>query len=222
MFNHLVPNIELPKLVQINEEGVRYYVTPSGLKLPSVTTVLSKTDKNKNYALAKWRNKLGEKESTRITNNSAGRGKSLHTICEKYLNNDVDYKKDARYDSIEMFTSIKPFLNRIDNVQYQETRLFSERLGVAGTVDCIADFDNITSIVDFKNARAKRTEKQIHTYFLQATAYLLIYNELRGFPVAKQIVIIMAVEDDEPQIFIKKPNDYILPLLTAIEKYRRI
>lgn len=220
LFNHVKPNIEIPELVQVNEDRSRYYVTPSGLKLPSVTTVLSRADKNKNIALEKWRKKIGDVEANKITKNSSGRGTSLHTLCEKYLQNDPNYKDGARYDALEMFLSIKSILDtRINNIHYQEQRMFSEKLGIAGTVDCIAEFDNILSVIDYKNARARRTEERVFTYFLQETAYALICNELRGYPAVKQIVTIMAVEDDEPQVFIKKPKDYVKPLLKAIEEY---
>lgn len=218
MFNHVPLNYELPKLIQQNIDGVRRYVTPSGLSLPSVTTVLGKSDKKKSKALYNWRKRLGNEEAQKITNNSAARGTVLHKVIEKYLNNDPDYKVGARHDALDMFYSIKPFINKIDNIHLQEARLFSERLGVAGTVDTIADYDGVLSVVDFKNARAMRTEEMIISYFLQVCAYGLMFSELTAMKI-KQIVILMAVENSEAQVFIKQPINYIKPLLTAIKTY---
>ena len=41
MFNHIPLGKAIPKLVQVTDNGTRYYVTPEGFKYPSITTVLS-------------------------------------------------------------------------------------------------------------------------------------------------------------------------------------
>ncbi len=219
MHNFITLNTPYPKLVQVNEDGVRHYLTPEGLKLPSVTTVLSKSDPNKEKMLAKWRDKIGHAEAKQITNNSAGRGTKLHKIIEKYLKGEPDYRNQVTPDAFAMFLTLKPYLERMDNIYCLEQAMYSSRLGVSGTIDCVGEFDGIMSIIDFKNSRRIRTEEMIVTYFLQATAYALMWYEWRGFNDIKQIVVMMAVENEQPQVFIKLPIDYVKPLLTVIKKY---
>lgn len=212
---------KLPQLKQITDEsGSRKYVTPEGISLPSVTTVLSKADKQKQASLERWRYNIGHNKARTITQNSAKRGTSLHKMIEMYLDN-----KEVPHDNEEadkFFNDLLPYLNLINNIRYQETRLYSIMLGVAGTVDTIAEYNGIGSVIDFKNARKPRTEDMILTYFLQETAYSLIYNEILGTNYVKQIVTLMAVESNEPQIFIKPLAPYVGPLLNAISAYKAL
>lgn len=222
-FHHIIHNNPYPKVTQITVDGTRYYKTEEGnILLPSVTTVLSKADKDKNIALAKWKERKGEKEANKIRNNSAARGKGLHKACEEYLKNNPEYSKGVMPNAMEFFRTIRPFMDKIDNIHYQEKAMYSTRLGLAGTVDTIAEYDNILSCIDYKNAKSLRTEKMIFTYFLQATAYGLMYNEWMGGSAIKQIVVMMAVENEPiPQIFIKKLSDYVKPLLQIISNYTK-
>lgn len=204
-FDHVC--VELKNYEKIVIDGKRHYMTPNGY-YPSITTILSKTS-DKSY-LQEWRNKIGDAEADRITNNSAKRGTNLHTMCEDYLNNiPISCKMP---DALEMYYSIRPILNRINNIHCQEACLYSDILKIAGSVDCIGEFDGILSVIDFKNSRRIKTEDHIYDYFLQETFYALAYQELTGV-VVKQIVTIIAVEDDMPQIFIKPLRPYIKPLI---------
>ena len=217
MFNHCPP-IEIPDLVKVTgEDGKRYYTTPDGDRFPSVTTVVGAAS-NKKEIIQAWRNRVGHEEANRITRTSASRGTKLHTLCEDYLNNRTS--KNVFPDSLEMFRSIKPFLNRIDNVHYQEKPLWSKQLKLAGTVDCIAEFDNVLSVIDFKTARRLKSLEDIEDYFWQTCAYALMYEELTGL-VIDQLVVIMAVQDDVPLLFIQKTEDYIDGLVGAIREYNR-
>lgn len=220
LFTHLdMP--KLPSLQQITDEnGSRKYVTPEGISLPSVTTVLSKADPNKQYTLNKWRQNIGYAKAKAITANSAKRGTSLHKMIEEYLDNKVVPHDNEEAD--KFFEDLLPYLNLINNIRYQETRLYSIKLGMAGTVDTIAEYNGIGSVIDFKNARKPRTENMIFTYFLQETSYGLMYNEFLGSNYVKQIVTLMAVEGNEPQVFIKPMGPYVRPLLEAIRNYKSI
>lgn len=223
MFTHVKIDNPFPAIKRVTINGMRYYQTPDiNIQLPSVTTVLSKADKKKNKALDKWRKAKGDKEANRIRNISAVRGTGLHNVCDKYLQNDPDHLKKIMPNVRPYFMSLKPCLDKIDNVHYQEKGMYSLKLGLAGTVDLIAEYDSRLSVIDYKNARAPRTEEMIFTYFLQATAYGLMYNEWVGFPAIKQLVILMAVENvEEPQVFIKPLNIYIKPLLEIITNYNK-
>ena len=204
-FDHVC--VELKNYEKIVIDGKRHYMTPNGY-YPSITTVLGKTS-DKSY-LQEWRNRVGDAQADRITNNSAKRGTNLHKMCEDYLNNVPLSCKMP--DALEMYYSVRPFLNRINNIHCQEGCLYSDKLKIAGSVDCIGEFDGILSVIDFKNARRTKTEDDIYDYFLQETFYALAYQELTGV-IINQIVTIIAVEDDKPQIFIKLLRPYIKPLI---------
>jgi hypothetical protein len=221
MFNHVKLEKPFPKIEKKMIDGKRFYITEDcAVKLPSVTTVLSKADKDKNVAIQKWKKRVGEDEAKRIVNNSAARGTGMHNACDQYLQNKPITEIKLMPNAKEFFNTLKPELNNINNIVCQEQPMFSERLGLAGTVDLIAEYKGVLSVIDYKNAKSFRTEKMIWTYFLQATAYSLFYNEWLGYPAVKQIVILMAVENEPiPQIFVKNPKEFIVPLFQAISSF---
>lgn len=221
MFTHITHEKPLPKIERVTIDGKRYYKTPEGnILLPSVTTVLSNADKDKTAALVNWKKRVGEVEANKIKNNSATRGTGLHKACDLFLQNIPVSEIKIMPNAKEFFNTLKPELNKINNIHYQEAGMYSVKLGLAGTVDLIGEYKGVLSVIDYKNAKALRTEKMIWSYFLQAAAYGLMYNEWLGYPAVKQIVILMAVENEiTPQVFIKKPGDYIEELLRVVANY---
>ena len=216
MFNYCPP-IQLPDIKATTfPDGKRYYTLPDGSRLPSVTTVIGA---QKKQSIMEWRQRVGEAKANEISKFATGRGTNVHTICENYLNNKTDFMKGVMPDAVEMFLSMKPHLNRINNIHYQEVALWSSKLQMAGRVDCIGEFDNELASIDFKTSRRMKTRDQILDYFWQTTAYALMYEELVGVPINK-LVIIMAVEDKAPLIFIEKTEDHIQGLVDAIKFYR--
>lgn len=195
-------------------DGKRYYTLEDGTRLPSVTTVLGAQKKE---AIKAWRKRVGEDVANAISRKATGRGTSVHSLCENYLNN--EQLGNAMPDALEMFLSIKPLLNRIDNIHYQECALWSKQLEMAGRVDCIGEFDGVLSVIDFKTSKKIKTEAHIEDYFWQTTAYALMYEEMIGIPI-NDIVIIMAVEDDQPLVFKQKTSDHIPGLVKAIQYYK--
>jgi genome maintenance exonuclease 1 len=195
-------------------DGKRYYTLPDGTKLPSVTTVIGA---QKKHIFQAWRNRVGEEVANEISKKATTRGTKIHKMCEDYLNNEkLDYIPDANW---EMFLTLKPHLNRINNVHYQEQALWSKQLGMAGRVDCIAEFDGTLSVIDFKTSKKIKSNEDIEDYFWQTTAYALMYEELIGAPI-NDIVIIMAVDDNSPLIFKQKTEDHIDGLVKAIQFYK--
>jgi ATP-dependent exoDNAse (exonuclease V) beta subunit len=146
------------QLEELNTEtidGKRFYVTPKG-KLPSITTVLSILSRD---AIKKWRERVGEEEANKISTKASRRGTNVHAMCEDFLNNDLDAKKYLPNDR-ETFNSLKPILEEhIDNVYAQEVPLWSEYLGVAGRVDCIAEWNGRIAVIDFKTSRKPQKER---------------------------------------------------------------
>lgn len=214
MFNYCPPKNLQDLQSQTFPDGKRYYTLPDGTRLPSVTTVLGAQKKD---AIMAWRKRVGEDVANAISKKATGRGTNVHTLCERYLNNDSlgDIMPDAR----EMFYTLKPFLNKINNIHYQEQALWSKQLGMAGRVDCIGEYDGVLSSIDFKTSKKVKSHEDIEDYFWQTTAYALMYEELVGEPI-HQLVIIMAVEDREPLIFIQKTEDHIEGLVKAINFYK--
>jgi genome maintenance exonuclease 1 len=214
MFNYCPPK-ELQDLQsQTFPDGKRYYTLPDGTRLPSVTTVLGAQKKD---AIMAWRKRVGEDVANAVSKKATSRGTNVHTLCERYLNNES--LGDVMPDAKEMFMSLKPLLNHINNIHYQEQALWSTQLGMAGRVDCIGEFDGELSVIDFKTSKKIKTEAHIEDYFWQTTAYALMYEELIGQPI-HNLVIIMAVEDEKPLLFKQKTEDHIHGLVKAINFYK--
>lgn len=198
-------------------DGKRYYKLPDGTKLPSVTTVVGAKKKK---AIMEWRARVGEEEANRISKQATSRGTNVHTICEAYLNNEQDYMKGVMPDAVEYFLSIKPYLNKINNIHYQEQALWSTTIGMAGRVDCIAEYEGELSIIDFKTSARTKKKEDIQDYFWQTTAYALMYEELIDTPI-DNLIIIMAVKDSSPIIFKEKTEDHVAGLAEAIKYYHQ-
>jgi len=217
MFNYCPPK-EIPKIEsQTFPDGKRYYVTPEGKKLPSVTTVVGA---QKKQAIMEWRQRVGEEVANKISKQATTRGTNMHSLCEYYLNNEPKPPGVVMPDAKEMFISIKPYLNKINNIHYQEVGLWSSQLGLAGRVDCIGEYEGKLSVIDFKTSKKAKDRESILDYFWQCTAYALMYEELIGQPI-DELVIIMAVQDSTPLIFKEKTQDHIEGLVKAIDYYHK-
>lgn len=203
IFNHNW--VAIPKIKQVNTDEGRRYEVNEKTKYPSITTVLSKTKDLR--PLLEWRKRVGEEQAQKITTAATTRGTSMHKLCENYLlNEELD---DMGSTSGELlFRGIRPYLDRIDNVRALESGLFSHKLHVAGTVDCIADYDGELSIIDFKTARSVKRESYIHDYYMQGAFYFTSFYELTG-QLPKQILILISVQDGSVQEFKIKGKDII-------------
>jgi len=195
-------------------DGSRYYCVPNGDKYPSVTTV---TGHEKKAFFAEWR-KNNPKESRRCLN----RGNKLHDSIEKYLKNDPNYLNpfSSPMEQI-LLDQIKPELHKIDNIVAQEVPLYSSTLGLAGRVDCVADYDGKKAIIDFKSATREKRESDIDNYFMQTTAYAIMFQELTGIPI-NSIVILISSEDGTVQSFVDNPIKYARKLHECIQKYNKL
>ena len=216
-FNHL--NTEpLCKLERSEYNGKRYYVSPTGRRLPSVTTFLSHF---KGDSIQKWRKKVGEEEANKISARAGRRGTKFHSLMESYIGNEKGFIDDTVMPDMKVaFKNMLPTLDRIDNVHYLETMLYSETLGLAGQVDCIAEFDGVPSVIDFKTSLKEKKEEWILGYFEQCTCYSLMYEEMTGIQ-CKQIVVLISTDNlVEPQIFVKQRSDYLPELANKIKQFR--
>jgi CRISPR/Cas system-associated exonuclease Cas4 (RecB family) len=198
--------------------GTRVYVTPEGKKYPSITTVLGARGKE---AIYEWRRRVGEEEANRITRHACARGTALHTIAEKYINNELDiYKKDEMPHVVALFRSIQPILDKnIGRVVMQERPLYSDHLGIAGRVDLIAEYEGKLSVIDFKTSKRVKTREEISNYFVQSCAYAIMFEERTGIPVSRT-VIVMAIDDNPvPIVFKEKRDSWAAELQKVIKEY---
>jgi len=215
MFNHVKLDREVPKLQQLNENGTRYYVTPEGNKYPSITTVLAAY--NIGYIM-EWRKRVGEEVANKISQKASGRGTRIHTLCEQYIDNKTPAFKSPLDQ--ELFNKFKPTLHRINNVYAQELRMYSDHLRIAGTVDCVAEFDGVLSVIDFKTSKRLKNKEDIENYFMQCSAYAIMFEEQFKIPVA-QTVVAIAVDDEEPQVFVERRNTHVKRLMYFRDLYER-
>jgi genome maintenance exonuclease 1 len=192
-------------------DGSRRYFTESGAAYPSVTTVLSVLSRD---SIRQWRQRVGAEEANKISRQASTRGTKVHLLCEDILNNkEIDTSNMSLLDK-EMFDKFRPLLDRIDNIHGQEIALFSDHLRLAGRVDCIAEFDGKLSIIDFKTSKKPKRKEWIENYFAQAAGYAIMYEERTGIPINRSAILI-AVEGDEPQVFVENRDNYVDILLNA-------
>lgn len=219
-FRHIHNDPVLCELTREEYNGKRYYISPTGKRLPSVTTFLSHF---KGDSILKWRKKVGEEEANRISGRASRRGTAVHSVMESYLANEersVFLNDSVMPDVKSMFHIAEKELDKIDNIHYIETMLYSEIVGLAGQCDLIAEWEGTLSIIDWKTSSKPKKEEWIESYFLQATCYSLMFEEMTGIQ-AKQIVIFILVDGEtKPQIFVKNRKDYIPLLAQRLKEYR--
>ena len=203
---------KLPKTQGRRINGHRFYEI-DGKNYPSVTSVLSL---RKTEGLTKWRESIGEKVANFEMRRCANRGKSLHTLVEQYINNETPSIRDVL--PLGLFKLMKPYLDQINNIRLVEEIMYSPNLTIAGQVDCVAEYNDKLSVIDFKTANKERIEEWVDNYFLQCTAYSMMYAETYNESI-EQIVVLMAAEDGSMKAFVKEPKDYEDELQKAIETF---
>jgi genome maintenance exonuclease 1 len=213
-FNHV--GSDLQDLQTENIDGKRHYITPSGNYI-SITTLLSELSK---AGIQKWRARVGATEANRISTKASRQGTAVHALCEQYIKNEEDFLTESMPHLVEMFESIQPLLDRIDNVHVTEGALYSDDLQLAGRTDLIAEFDGKLAIIDYKTSRRIKTWSMCHSYFMQGAFYAHAYEERTGIPI-NNIVIIMAVENEEPLLFRETKDRWLEPLNQVRHKYSK-
>ena len=196
MFDHVDLNLEPLKRETI--DGVRYYSIPDEdelVKLVSITSITSHFNKE---IFINWRKKVGNETADKITKAATTRGTDMHTLTEYYLKND-DLPEVPPISEF-LFKIAKGKLNKINNIYALEGPLYSKQLGVAGTVDCIAEYDGELAIIDFKTSKKPKPREWIEHYFVQAMAYGCMLYEMKGISISK-LVIIMACENGECVVY---------------------
>ena len=214
-FTHL-PKRELPKIKQINVDGVRHYETPEGTFISITSLLKSYTPKG----ILEWRKSVGDDVADHVMRNATTRGNKVHQIIENCLSNhpETDLVGNHGVLAAGLFQLMIPALDKIDQIRALERALYSKRLRVAGRADCIAEYDGKLSIIDFKTASRKRDEIN-ENYLVQATFYSIAWEERTGEKI-DQIVILTVTEDGALDVHKDDPSLYVKKLEEMIEEYK--
>ena len=217
-------DVDLPThtLSRITENNKRFYLTPDGGKYPSITTVLGWFSAK---GIMEWRKRVGAETANKITTQASRSGTSVHQMAEDHLNN-IEWKneKTMPYD-IESFLKIKPTLDdRVNNIYAQEKPLYSDHLGLAGTVDVVGEFDGKLSIIDFKTSRQSMIGDKygkLEKYFRQAAGYAVMFEERYKFPINSLVIIAAVAGKSEPEVFTSKRDMHIGGLIDMVKEYKQ-
>ena len=219
MFNHV--GVELQPITATTNNGVRLYETPEGNKYPSITTVLSVRNKK---GLMEWRKRVGNEVANHVSRTAAARGTKVHHMCEDYLNN-MEFNYPDKWEKHKknflpycLFSQLKSVLRNIDNIYAQEAGLYSDKYKVAGRVDCIAEYNGVPSIIDFKTSTKERKEEWNENYYIQGSAYAEMFKERTGIEIS-QVIILVVTEDGTVQEFIKEKFEYLNALVETVTEW---
>lgn len=206
IFKHELYEFEELQAVMDESKGGRVYITPTGERYRSVTTLLGKLSKQ---GIMEWRKAVGEEKANKISSQAARRGTNLHQICEDYIGNKPEFLKDKLPNVVSMFKDIQPLIDQhITAVHGIEIPLYSHKLQTAGRCDLFCSFDNVPTILDFKTSSKPKKKEWITSYFMQATCYAMMVYERKGIKVP-QLAIMIAVENEEPQLFVEQTETYL-------------
>ena len=196
--------------------GCRFYKLPDGNWVPSITSVTSFYNRD---IFIKWRKRIGLDEANRITKKATARGTDFHEATEAYLKGkEIDWDEFKPLTKF-MFHHAKPYLDKIDNIHAIERTLYSEYLGLAGRVDCIAEYEGELAVIDFKTSEKIKPEEWLENYFVQETFYGAAYYELSEIPI-KKLITIMVTPGGEVKVFDKRnKSDYIKLLVRYIKEF---
>ncbi len=226
MFNHV--DMNLPKLEREEIDGVRYYKIPGEDNLSRLVSITSVTSFHNRHIFENWRKKVGEEEANKINKQATSRGTDMHSLVENYLYNIPELPKVQPLSEF-LFKIAKSKIDNIDNIHALESSLYSKVLGIAGTVDCIAEYNGELAIIDFKTSKKPKPKEWIEHYFVQCAAYACMFYEITGIAV-KKLVILMACEDGDCVVYeeydkmkyIKLLNGYIKEFIQSkLKEYGR-
>lgn len=209
---------QFPSIERKEVNGRRHYATSEGKVYPSVTTVLSGY---KDEGLKQWIAKVGSDVANRKKIQGANRGTGIHTIYEDFVSNRLDiqqhdpityslFKESERY--------LREGMNKVHNLEFA---VWSDRLKTAGTADSLCEWCGITSILDYKTSGKPKKEEWIENYFIQETVYAMCVYERIGLKVPQIVTFLVNERDPEPQIFVKRTEDYILDAIRIFRDYHR-
>jgi ATP-dependent exoDNAse (exonuclease V) beta subunit len=175
-----------------------------------------------------WRKRVGNDVANNIARTAAARGTKVHHMCEDYLNNmefnyPDEWSKHRRKNFLAhcLFSRLKEkALCNIDNIYAQEAGLYSDKYKVAGRVDCIAEYNGVPSIIDFKTSTKERKDEWNESYYIQGSAYAEMFGERTGIEIS-QVVILVVTEDGTVQEFVRDKHEYLDALVETVAEWSK-
>ena len=189
-------------------KGQRHYAI-NDEKLPSVTTILSKTQTaEKAEGLANWRARVGEDEATRIMDQAASRGSAMHSILEHHIlgKNRLDMTDIGQEAHKMADVVIDKGLCNVDEIWGSEVALYYPEL-FAGATDLVGVYKKADSIMDFKQTNKPKRREWVEDYMLQLAAYTMAHNYDYDTKI-QQGVILMCSKDGYFQEFIVSGKEF--------------
>jgi len=206
------PRFEYTPVPRVEVNGKRFYSTPDGNKLPSVTTILDKTKPpEKVKALQEWRNRVGAEKAQQITTEAANRGTRMHTYLEHYVktgelrdrpSNPFAWPSHAMAETV-----IRDGLKNVTEFWGVEVPLYFPGL-YAGTSDGAGIHLGQESILDYKQSNKEKKREWIEDYFLQTVFYGTAHNEVYGTKINKGVILMCVKPELDAQNNITVPPKY--------------
>lgn len=189
-------------LQRIDTENGRFYRTPQGNLYPSVTTILSSIP---NPELEAWKQAVGPDEVARVSKRATDNGTRMHLFCEEYLQG-----KNPQLDVFQKYSysGLTKILDTVNPIAL-EKMLYSDRLRVAGTLDCFAKFQGELAIMDWKTTSKLKHNGEFDTYWLQTSAYAAMIYEHLGVLVPSLVIVMQDLVAGETQVFKERTQDWL-------------
>ena len=207
-------------------DGKRFYETPDGNKLPSVTTILDKTkSQEKIQALNNWRKRVGVEKAQEITTEAANRGTRMHTYLEQYVKDGMIKERGSNPFSWPSHAMaqvvIDQGLRNVNEFWGIEVPLYFPGI-YAGTTDGAGMHLNQEAILDYKQTNRPKKREWIDDYFVQLCAYAEAHNEVYGTKIRKGVILMCVKPEIDHNNSIIKPPEYQEFVLEGAEydKYR--
>ncbi|MBD2081446.1 PD-(D/E)XK nuclease family protein [Leptolyngbya sp. FACHB-17] len=200
---------ELPRYASksVREAGKQFYVDANGDRIPSVTTILNATKPREDRErLFNWQQRVGVEQATEITKTASRRGTGTHRYIQKFLQGqEVDCPETIR----PYWESVEPVLKEIEQVRLIEGVVIHDQLGYAGVVDCVASYEGVPCICEWKTSdRPKKTVDRLYDYPLQLVAYCGAVNQLyREYSLNLcHALLVVAIPETPAEIFWFEPS----------------
>ena len=193
------PRYDYQPIPRVTVDGRRFYATPDGKKLPSVTTILDRTKSEKSRAaLNEWRARVGTERAQQITTEAANRGTRMHTYLERYIRDGAIPDRGSNPFSwpshVMAKTIVEQGLKNVTEFWGIEVPLYFPGI-YAGTTDGAGIHLNDESILDYKQTNKPKKREWIDDYFMQLCAYAEAHNQVYGTQIRKGVVL-MCVKPD--------------------------
>jgi len=228
-FNLYNPRFEYAPVPRVTVDGKRFYATPDGHRLPSVTTILEKTKpEEKKQALQQWRDRVGHAQAQAITTEAANRGTRMHTYLEHYVKTGEMKDRPGNPFAVPSYAMAECVIeqglkNQVQEFWGVEVPLYYPKI-YAGTTDGCGLHLSEESILDYKQTNRAKKREWIEDYFLQLCAYAEAHNELYGTKIRKGVILMCVKPDVDANMNIVKPPEYQEFVLAGaeFEMYRQL